>query len=143
MISFKKFDRIMISAGKSTQIMIPGVEKAPGLVQPLEAGKLGKTHRIQKRYDFDTSPRDGKSIKNVYTEYVLVGLRPLRGRKPTQIVLCVYMFDTFPIPGRSVEMIPFPTPGRHVEIKPFLSSCVSFRVSPLPRAVPGLGPSQG
>ena len=42
------------------------LEKPPGLVQPPEVGKVGRTHRIQIRYDFDISPRYRESIRNLY-----------------------------------------------------------------------------
>ena len=72
------------------------------------------------------SQATGKVSKMYTQSTILMGLRPLRGRKPMNMVMCVYMFDTFPVAWNRSENIVFLNPV-----------CLFIRF-PIPGALPSL-----
>ena len=66
-------------------------------------------------------------LSKMYTHTTLsMGWRPRSGRHPIEIVPCVYILDSFPVPWNMAEIVRF---LYHV--------CLSV-LSPIPRALPGL-----
>ena len=62
-----------------------------GLANALELGKIENTHRIQKNIRFRHFSGHRKISENTHVQYNLIGLRPRSGRKPINLVFCVYV----------------------------------------------------